>query len=76
MVAESGTYSGSGRVTFAPCILWEADGISLEVLIQGLLFFNVQFGVTSTRIAIQGEAMCGVSDVTSTSRVSVVSQGT
>ena len=31
----------------------------MEVLMQGLVFFNVQFGMTNLRVFSQGNCVCG-----------------
>ena len=74
-ILDGANYSGSGRVNFVPCVLWEADGVALEVLVRGLVFFNVQFGVTGTNMTSQGDAICGVNDLTGGARVSGVDSG-
>ena len=50
---------GPKKVSFKPFMYLESEGISLEVLIQGLLFFDVQCGITNLRIFSQGNCICG-----------------
>jgi hypothetical protein len=47
---------------------WEADGISLEILMKGLTFFSVQLGLTNTKVYCQGDAICGAKDMENTGR--------
>ena len=57
-------------MTFKPCVRWEATGIGLDIVLAELEFFNVQFGLTSTHMYSEGEAICGLKDVDNTGRVS------
>ena len=66
---------GPSKMTFKPCMTWYADGISLEMLLRGLYFFNAQFGICSTHVVCQGDALCGGQDIENTSRVSNAFQG-
>ncbi len=43
----------------------------MEVVMQGLTFFNVQFGITGTWVVGHGEAVCGVKDLDNSGRVSI-----
>ncbi len=45
----------------------------LKVLIRGIVFVDVQFGITATKILSQGASICGVHDVEE-SKVSSVMQ--
>ena len=50
---------GPRKVAFKPFLYLESDGISMEMLMQGLTFFDIQFGVTSLAIYSQGPCICG-----------------
>ena len=47
--------SGPHKVAFRPYAQWEADGLALEVLIQGLGFFDVQLGISASRLSCLGD---------------------
>ncbi len=49
---------------------WDADGISMEVVMRGLDYFNVQFGMTNSCVSCQGESVGGIKDMDNTNRVS------
>ncbi|KAJ8322212.1 hypothetical protein KUTeg_000683 [Tegillarca granosa] len=53
---------GPQKVAFRPFMLLEGEGIALEILVQGLLFFDVQFGVTNMLLTSQGQCICGAED--------------
>ena len=56
-------YYGPQKVQFRPCLSLECEAIGLEVLLRGLSFFNVQFGISGMKIQGLGEAICGVKDL-------------
>ena len=68
-VRES-SYYGPQKVTFVPFLQWDAEGVGLEVILKGLEYFNVQFGIASTHLKCLGDAICGVNDLEQTGRVS------
>lgn len=47
------------KLTFHPFLLLEAKGVGIEILIQGVTFFNVQCGVGHISVASQGPCICG-----------------
>lgn len=53
-------------------MVWYADGISMEAIIRGLDFFDVQFGVTSTRMEFLGQSISGNKDTEDPFRVSLL----
>ena len=63
-------YYGPQKVTFKPCVLWEAQGVAIEAIMSGLQYFSVQCGVTSTRMYSEGQSLSGEMDVDNTGRVS------
>ncbi|ELT92184.1 hypothetical protein CAPTEDRAFT_228271 [Capitella teleta] len=55
-------YFGPSKVNFKPCMAWHVEGVSMQTIIRGLEFFDVQFGVTSTRIECLGLSISGNKD--------------
>lgn len=67
-VRESPYYNVQ-KIHFRPCLLWECEAIGLEVLLYGISFFNVQLGISGTKIIGLSEAMCGIPDLDQGTRV-------
>lgn len=63
-VRETAQYHGPNRLHFKPFLFLEAQGLSTEVVLQGLQFFNAQFGITNMKIVAQGPCICGATDGT------------
>ncbi|KAK3589215.1 hypothetical protein CHS0354_020076 [Potamilus streckersoni] len=49
---------GPRKISFNPFLYLESEGISLAMLIKGLDFFDVQFGITNIQIISQGTCIC------------------
>ena len=62
-------YYNVQKIHFRPCLLWECEAIGLEVLLRGVTFFNVQLGISGTKIVGLSEAICGVADLDQGTRV-------
>lgn len=63
---------GPKKIVFKPFLYLESDGISMEMLMQGITFFDIQFGVTSVAVYSQGPCICGA-EGEENSRVSLFS---
>ena len=53
---------GPQKIAFRPFILLEGEGIAVDILMQGLIFFDAQIGITTLKMTSQGQCICGVSD--------------
>lgn len=59
--SKSSTGRRASKVTFVPLCELKTEGISLEILVKGLIFLDVQFGMTAAAIDSCGNCACGVS---------------
>ena len=57
-VKEKAHY-GPKKIMFKPFVYLEAEGISMEMLLEGLMFYSVQMGITNLAIYSQGSCICG-----------------
>ena len=53
---------GPQKIAFRPFILLECEGIGVDLLIQGLVFFDAQIGITNLKMICQGQCICGTKD--------------
>ncbi|XP_041362052.1 vacuolar protein sorting-associated protein 13B-like [Gigantopelta aegis] len=54
----------SQRVAFQPFLFLESEGLTAEILVHGLGFFDAQCGITILRILTAGNCICGIADMT------------
>ena len=47
------------KLTFHPFLLLEARGVGVEILMQGVTFFDAQCGVGHISLASLGPCICG-----------------
>ncbi|KAH3830486.1 hypothetical protein DPMN_103730 [Dreissena polymorpha] len=50
---------GPRKIVFRPFLYLESEGLSFEMLMQGLAFFNAQVGITNLSLSSQGVCICG-----------------
>ena len=50
---------GGHKLTFHPFLVLEAKGVGVEILMQGVTFFNAQCGVGHISLASLGPCICG-----------------
>jgi hypothetical protein len=48
------SHYGPQKIAFRPFILLECEGIGVDMLIQGLVFFDAQIGITNLKMLCQG----------------------
>lgn len=53
---------GPQKMAFRPFIFLEAEGLALDILLQGLNYFNIQLGLTNIRLLSEGNCICGAQD--------------
>lgn len=57
---KSGSTKSTGsQAVFEPLAELKTEGMVLEILVRGLLFLDVQFGITSAVVAAIGQCACG-----------------
>lgn len=47
------------KVLFEPLAELRTEGMALEILVKGLVFLDVQFGMTTAMVGGVGECLCG-----------------
>lgn len=50
---------GPKKVAFRPFLYLESEGIAMDMLMEGLTFFDLQMGITNLAIYSQGMCICG-----------------
>ena len=48
------------KVIFEPLVELRTEGIALEILVKGLLFLDVHFGITTATVNSVDQCVCGV----------------
>ena len=51
--------ASAAKVLFEPFGELRTEGMTLEILAKGLIFLDVQFGITAATVSGIGECMCG-----------------
>ena len=53
---------GPQKIAFRPFLYLETEGIGVDIVMKGLTFFNVQFGISSISLETRGNCICGADD--------------
>lgn len=53
---------GPQKIAFRPFMNLEAEGIGVDIVMKGLTFFNVQFGISNISLETRGNCICGADD--------------
>lgn len=53
---------GPQKIAFRPFMYLEAEGIGVDIVMKGLTFFNVQFGISNISLETRGNCICGADD--------------
>lgn len=53
---------GPEKIAFRPFMFLKAEGIGLDIIMKGLTFFNVQFGISNISLETRGNCICGADD--------------
>ncbi|XP_061177950.1 intermembrane lipid transfer protein VPS13B-like [Saccostrea echinata] len=53
---------GPQKIAFRPFMYMEAEGIGVDIVMKGLTFFNVQFGISNISLETRGNCICGTDD--------------
>lgn len=51
--------NSSSKVVFEPLLELTTEGVALEILVRGLLFLDVHFGISAATISAVGQCVCG-----------------
>lgn len=54
--------NNGSKLLFEPLIELKTEGIALEIIVKGLLFLDVHFGISSAVVNSVGTCVCGVKD--------------
>ncbi|XP_033726572.1 vacuolar protein sorting-associated protein 13B-like isoform X2 [Pecten maximus] len=53
---------GPKKIAFRPFMLLEGEGITMEILLRGLAFFDLKVGFSNCQLLSQGNCICGAED--------------
>ncbi|XP_048244061.1 vacuolar protein sorting-associated protein 13B-like isoform X2 [Haliotis rufescens] len=59
---SSSQYASTGRINYHPFLYLDSEGLSADILMHGITFFDAQCGVTTLRVSSAGMCICGVKD--------------
>ncbi|KAK6186959.1 hypothetical protein SNE40_006214 [Patella caerulea] len=60
-IKESEKFKGKNRL-FHPFLFLQMEGLSAEILLHGMTFFNAQCGITWFKVQTRGPCVCGEND--------------
>ncbi|KAK7463278.1 hypothetical protein BaRGS_00038145, partial [Batillaria attramentaria] len=61
-VREASSKLGGRKLVFHPFLVLDTGGLAVEVLMQGVSFFNVQCGISKFTLTSEGPCICGYKD--------------